>query len=506
MKTIPYISFITLTILLAACTPHSVREAEKVVTQADSLWQAGKMYGVDEGDSVSLAQAYETLQEHSAFSRQLSEVCPFVRCTSLLRTYSHACYHYGKLLRAKDNPVASMRVFIDATHSRTKDYHILGRVYSNMGSICHLAGEYSLSYDMYEKSAHVFLQDGDSLSYYYLLNDMAFELAMCADKDGALSLIKRIENECWDQGVQAKVNETKAELYLQIHQYDSAIHYASLCAADEAIGAIIKAQAFALSDYPDSSLCYANKVLANSNASYQDRFNAIYIITHFDSTLCAREIAELSSQREDIRYYEYEPDNEKLSNAINLLKQDLYRKSDLRWLYAIVATILAIGIVLLIYIHRKRRQHQLLSQQIEDLTLINNAEQLHHEQIVQAHSDYKRIRMGEIEYNCAAIIAAETFPKNIHWNNYSKMCKTVDDNFYMLASKLHKKNMLNETEVRLCVLVLLNMGRNQISDILPYASNGVGKLKYRVAQKLGTDSKNLREYLISMLINNIAKD
>ncbi len=195
MKTIPCILFITLTILLAACTPHSIREAEKVVTQADSLWQAGKMYGVDEGDSVTLAQAYETLQEHSAFSRQLSEVCPFVHCTSLLRTYSHACYHYGKLLRTKDNPVEAMQVFIAATHSHTHDYHILGRVYSNMGSICHLAGEYSLSYDMYEKSAHVFLQDGDSLSYYYLLNDMAFELAEQGKKEEVFSMLSIIDEQ-----------------------------------------------------------------------------------------------------------------------------------------------------------------------------------------------------------------------------------------------------------------------------------------------------------------------
>ena len=69
---------VVLSVTMSACTPRSVRGAESVVAQADSLWQAGQMYGVDEGDSVTLAQAYETLQEHSAFSRQFSEVCPFV--------------------------------------------------------------------------------------------------------------------------------------------------------------------------------------------------------------------------------------------------------------------------------------------------------------------------------------------------------------------------------------------------------------------------------------------
>ena len=120
-------------VFLGSCSSRAIHEAEAVVAQADSLWQAGLMYGIDAGDSLTLAQAYKTLKEHSAFSRQLSEVCPFVPCTSLLRTYSHACYHYGKLLRAKDNPAEAMQRFINATHSRTRDYHILGRVYSNMG-------------------------------------------------------------------------------------------------------------------------------------------------------------------------------------------------------------------------------------------------------------------------------------------------------------------------------------------------------------------------------------
>ena len=120
-----YILYLLLLVCaFTACTPRSIREAQSIVAQADSLWHEGKIYGVDEGDSATLAQAYETLKEHSAFSRQLSEVCPFVPCTSLLRTYSHTCYHYGRLLRAKENPVEAMQAFISATHSGTKDYQI----------------------------------------------------------------------------------------------------------------------------------------------------------------------------------------------------------------------------------------------------------------------------------------------------------------------------------------------------------------------------------------------
>ena len=154
-------------VFLGSCSSRAIHEAEAVVAQADSLWQAGLMYGIDAGDSLTLAQAYETLQEHSVFSSQFSEVFPFVQRTSFLRTYAHSCYHYGRLLRAKDNPAEAMQAFINATHSRTRDYHILGRVYSNMGSICHLAGEFQLSYDMYEKSADMFIRNCDSTAYFY---------------------------------------------------------------------------------------------------------------------------------------------------------------------------------------------------------------------------------------------------------------------------------------------------------------------------------------------------
>ena len=119
-----------LAVFLGSCSSRAIHEAEAVVAQADSLWQAGLMYGIDAGDSLSLAQAYKTLSAYQFLS-------PFAFHPS--SSFTHACYHYGKLLRAKDDPENAMRCFINATHSRTHDYHILGRVYSkisNSRTIC----------------------------------------------------------------------------------------------------------------------------------------------------------------------------------------------------------------------------------------------------------------------------------------------------------------------------------------------------------------------------------
>lgn len=467
-----------ITTLLLSCSPKALREAKDVVTQADSLRAAGQMYA----DSTRLAQSYNTL-----------------RAWRIVRAdeYAHACYHYGRLLREKDNPVEAMQCFINATHTHTRDYHILGRVYSNMGDIAHLAGEFPLAYDMFRYAAKAFLQSRDTLTYYYAINSSALELAEQSKIEETLVSLNTIDTS--DARLSSFVNFSKAILYRNIERYDSAILFAdaALKELNEESGVmLVKAQAFYGLDMKDSALTYAKRVLSNQSATYQNTFNALYIISNIDSTLKKEEIRVLSTKREDIRYYEYEPDKDKSTIAVQLLEQDLHRKPDWRWLYAICATLAVVGLVVFIYVYRKRRQHTLLAQQIEDLTIQNKEAAVQHEKIINDVEKHKRNIIAEIEQNCHLITQAESFPQNIHWKSYNKMCTVIDKRFYLLASKLHTKYKLNETETRLCVLTLLDCKYELIADLLYRSNSSIGTLKIRVAKKIGTTAKNLRMYLI----------
>ena len=211
------------------------------------------------GDSATLAQAYKTLE---------AIPLPFREGLGLGSPYAHACYHYGKLLRAKENPVEAMQAFIAATHSGTKDYHILGRIYSNMGDIAHLAGEYPLSYDMFEKSADMFLQNGDTLSYYYDLNNMAYELAEQGKKESAIYLVSQIEKSCTNKEILTKTLETRAEACLYAHQYDSILYYTNLLYSNNSREPnifLLRAKAFTFLEQKDSAVYYAQHVLSLSN-------------------------------------------------------------------------------------------------------------------------------------------------------------------------------------------------------------------------------------------------
>ncbi len=473
---------------LMACAPQAVREAQSVVAQADSLWHAGKQYGIDEGDSATLAQAYETLGQWQWLHTD---------------EYAHACYHYGKLLRAKGNPAAAMQAFISATHSGTKDYHILGRVYSNMGDLCHLANEFQLSYDMFAYASELFLLGKDTISYYYTLNNSAFEKACLSEKDSCYIILQTIRrsNTKQDSLLIAYSYLTQARSCMNAQLYDSAIYYAqraySYKIGEPTIVHTI-AQAYSYMGVKDSATHYAMQVV-NNNPPLNELANALYILTNDDETKDKNAIREIAASRSDTQKL-LEIRQGKLSQAVQLLDQDLHRKPDYRWLYTILLTLVVGSACLYVYNYRKRRQHALLSQQVDDLAIQNKEAEAQHEKITGDIEKHKRTITNEIEQNCQLIIKAESFPQNIYWKDFNKMRAVIDCQFYMIATKLSKKNVLNETEIRLCILVLLNLSRVDISKTLPYASSSVGKLKDQTAKKLNTTGKNLRDYLIKMAV------
>lgn len=471
MKKYGYIWLVAVSVcVLSGCSPRALDEAQRTVAQADSLRAEGRMYT----DSLRMAQAYETLYAWRACHAD---------------TYAHACYHYGRLLRAEDKPVAAMQCFIAATHCRTRDYHILGRVYSNMGSIAHLAGEYSLSYDMFERSAEMFLREKDSLAYYYGLNNMAFELAEQGKKEETIDLLHKIQAECPYHEVLPVIMETKALLCIRTKQYEELImltqnsieptHYSPTIL-------IAKAQAYYYMQEYDSAMYYSQQSIEKSKSPF-DKDNAYYILIHCDSILCGgSNVYALSADRADAEK-DIEIRHGKVSKASQLLQQDLNRKPNLAWLYAIIATLTIIGTGIVVYVFHKRKKHQLLAQQINDLEAKNNTN------IAQ--------RRQQIEERCSMLANSPNIKGDLCWNEFDQMCNVVNQQFGLLARKLQQTYHLSEREIRLCVLSLFNLGYDQMAEMLFYSPNGVGKFKMRVAKKLGTTAKNLQQFLIEIAID-----
>ncbi len=462
-----------------------MREAQEVIAHADSLREA-HLYAQNEyDDSLSLAQAYETLKEIPL---------PFRGWLGLNSSYAHACYHYGRLLRAKDNNVEAMKVFIDATHSRTRDYRILGRIYNNMGDMAHLAGDYALFYDMFAISADCFLQNGDTINYYYGLNDMAYRLAEQGKKEETLVLLDSIARNCNDKNVILKTWETKAILHQSLKEYKSVIITLDTLFANgysNLIGLMCKARAFSYLEQKDSSIYYAKKVVAHTNAPVY-LIPAYYILSHDDSSLSSDSILSITSKRADAQKA-WTSWKEDIACATQILQQDLTRRPDLRWLYSTIGTLVLISFGLFFYVRKKHRKRELLSQQIEELENRNN------DTIAQINA--------QIENNIALLSQSANLKEDLCWGNYKKMCIIINQQFGLLATKLQRKYKLSEKEIRLCILVLLGVSNSkQLANFLYYSESGIRNFKSRVSKKIGTNSADLRKTLIKIVINDDSKD
>ena len=478
-------------LLLSGCKSRAVEEAREVIAVADSLRAEGQGYT----DSVVIAEAYNTLEKWQ-----------YIYPTD----YVHACYHYGRLLRNNDDPVAAMQVFINGTHSRTKDYHILGRIYSNMGSISHLAGEYQLAYDMYSRSADLFLQNGDTLLYYYGLNNMAVECAVQGEKEETMNMVRLIRMKDDESSMIVATCLPLAEVYFKNRQYDSVICYTHEILKNDSnnvTALLITAQSYSFLHVGDSAVHYAKKVLANTT-ELNNINNALYILTNDDASKDKDAIKETAAARSDIQKL-IEIRQGKLSQATQLLVQDLNRESDYKWLYSVGITIFVVLVIIVIVfsVTQKRREaNRVHLEQVKEQIEQQTNEQL---ALIAKNNDLRKLNTTrqrdifvQLDIDCAwlANLTNEQLMERLKWTNYAEMSSVVNSRLYGFIDKLYSVYpSLKEREIRMCVLVLIGINNPRCAEVLPYAPSGIRKYKSSLAKKMGISCVEMRSDLIKVV-------
>ena len=478
--------------MLCFCSCNRLHEAQSVVAEADNLRNSGIMYD----DSTRLAAAVATLKPMRLFHPT---------------DYAKANYYYGRLLRNRENYVAAMQCFIDATESNTDDKELLGRVYSNIATLCSFEENNQLAYQIYEKSSKCFYEAKNLSAYYYALNDMAFMSVLLQEKQNAMSLLQRIANENTDSSVQVKTYETYSEYYIFTQQYDSTIYYVNLlhqAGYNESTGLINKAKAYYNTNRNDSALYYANNVISTSN-SEGDNYNMLYIIIHADTTLTQTERDSLISKRYDIGL-KLKNDQGQLSHSVEILEQYNKRKN---LLLRIKISIISLGIlcllILLLRMNIIRRHLNKLKASRQKLVAINNQviEQgekldnlkIEYESVSIKNDSQKREIIKSIEENVAMLRKTNDLKKILYWKDYNKFCQIINSRFYNLITKLQQNLNLTQEDIKLCVLILLNMSYKDISIMMNLSEKSVGQTKNRTAKKLGVKGGELRNYLIELI-------
>ena len=378
----------------------------------------------------------------------------------------------------------------------------------------HLADEFELGYDMYELSARSFYKADDTTAFYYALNAMALQFAEQNMHDETLSLLGKIEMECADANVLTKTWETKAILYKNLAQYDSAIYAAGQLYSNgysAASGYVTMAQSYEHLGQLDSALFYAQRVLAMPNASDKERYNMLYFFVYHDSSAGEEEKMKRYEERADIDNKNIDPVQEQLVLSVEVLRQDLDKKPHYMYLCFVLASIgLIVGVAWIAKTHVKRitkieqKKHQQLTKQnaniLADMGRLqanNDALRQENADLSVLHSERRAELMAQIINNCDAIRNSEKWKDVFYWNKHDKLCEVADKHLNLLSTKLQMLEVLNEREIHLCILVTIgNFSDKQLAQLLNYSEKSIRSIKLNAAKKLGTTSAHLHDFLM----------
>ena len=124
-------------------------------------------------------------------------------------------------------------------------------------------------------------------------------------------------------------------------------------------------------------------------------------------------------------------------------------------------------------------------------------------EVIQEYQLRQSKRLKELEKVCVKLRTTDNLKTELHWNNYDKMREQVDGIFDNFTQFILQDYPLNETEVRLCVLIVIDFSQKQIAKLLPCAESSVKTIKRRTAQKCHTDGKNLRNFLLNYIVGDL---
>jgi len=398
----------------------------------------------------------------------LSGLAVCCSCSRNAEADAQAWYEQGRALREADEPVQAMQIFLQAAHSGTSDEVLLGRIWSNMANMCRQAEEHNMAYRIYAVSAEHFAAADDTLAYAYALNNMAWEQAVMGHKDSALQLVDSAV-QCYPRPpLTDKIIETRAAACLFAKEYDSVLYYTTPPANDYLL--TLRAQAYSFLHQDDSATYYARMLLPRTTAlgSLDDLY---YILTHNDANADKETIRDLSSERADVQKA-IEQRHLKLAQAVQVLEQSS-EKPDYIGLIVMALSAALAGILLSIWALFLNRKHR----------------QWHREK-----SRQEQFRQNELRTTIQLLREAPDLRKEIAWDDYTELCRRTDKLFHGITSYLQQKG-LNEQDVRICILVLLDLSHREIADMLNCSPKSIGKLKDITARKLSVSGGQLHHQL-----------
>ena len=391
--------------------------------------------------------------------------------------------------------------YIKADRMKTKDWVLRGRINSCMGFICKQDSCFAEALEFYERANNAFEKIGDKRRFANGLVSIAEQYVNLKDYSNADSVLNIAAGYDIDSAYYARMVDVQALASYNQQDYDSALmylmkieHYPRNMGA-RCYSYHLIVQCLYYMDQIDVSIPYAEYIIEHSHqAGFKS--NAYYVlINHAEKCGNISEVAKYSYLREDadrrLRYV-----TESYAEATIRLKDYIRHPHPSLYLWIGAGFVILMGGVGVWIYRRKSKQVAAEKQQME-------AElQTWKENILQKLDRDKEDIMNEKRMIIRNIIMeyADEFAigKSV-WNKDKDVFRLADSCFGFVIHRLKHKYNLRNSELKICLVVLLDFPTKDCAKMTSYTEKGYPTIKRRLAERLGTSSGEMRDFLIDFI-------
>ncbi len=466
-------------VLLCGFSSCRWQEAKEVIALVDSLDQTEH---VIYDDTAALGKSIRSLDN------------PFGRLL-MSNTLGKAYYYMGRNLSFANEIADAAKCYIEADRLQIDDPIYRGRINSCMGYICAQNNTDSLALIFYERATEDFKESGNEWRYAQSLLNISYRLINLQLFTTADSLLQTADTYQLDSSYQARCYEIRGLYFYAQQQYDSALVYLKKgsdywqCESEKCFGYLKMMQAYFNINLMDSTLHYANKIIAiSNNPNYVS--NAYYCLMQDANS---RSDVELLSQ-----YSHARTDAQKLlrkymlqdAEALPMLEEYLQNPHPWRWvkiaLFSFVTLCIILIIAIIIYRKRSVARMHLSDEQIVSLSMQVQEQQDELQKQSKLHHYDRRLKSIRRKY-----------PKPLNrWNDYAKLKKDIQPYLKNLFLALEKLDLTKRDKV-FCVLTFIypQMAMEDLANCLCITKGTLIVRKNNIAKKFGISSSELSDFL-----------
>jgi len=525
MKRLITYSLMLLLLSLTGCslTPKELQRAEQLMESApDSSLHilqhiSHKNYMSNSNRALygllmfqALDKNYLTLTPDTLINYSIDYYAREGQKSRLAAAYLYKGRMYKYALRYEDATLCLMKAVDNA--DKTKDFALLGRIYTDLGDICFTQRDYIKARAEYKKEYEFYTKTTQKRQPLEALLAVGRTYSSVHKYDSAMQYCKQALAQATDSMSKANCMQNIAQNYYAVKQYDSILHYLRpiihypYIDNNRAVRYYVLADAFFELRQLDSACFYATnamrfrsditirqgcyRILANTAFLRKRMKDMAHYMNMFAD--CSDSIKKIESQTKVSVLEKMHQDGKDIQSG----------KRNSIVFATLLFIVLLLSFVVLYYLYTQHKKNkQLHEEQIQKANSVLVLKQKDLVRGVQQRIEIAKEKQTVVRKKSTLserdTLILEIYQSKLHLDDWTEFTSLMNYTFNNIVSTLESSCPdIKRAEIIWCCLHLLDVPQSERMIVLNISTNSLYKLKQRLALKLQLDgAKMLDEYL-----------